>query len=173
MTDADTALPPEQPETDDGPETDLDAALANLTRERDEWKDKAYRQAADAENVKRRAKAEVDDARKFAVQGFARDILPVADNLMRALQAPEGNEKALRDGITMVAATLEQTLARHGIRKIEVQPGQPLNPDHHQAMTEVDSEHPAGHVVHEMQPGFTLGERLLRPAMVTVSKKPT
>jgi molecular chaperone GrpE len=167
----DQPLPPEQNDTLTDAEGLASAELVKLTQERDDWKDKAYRQAAEAENAKRRARQETDDAKKFAVQAFARDILPVADNLMRALQAPEGNEKALRDGVTMVAAALEQTLARHGVKKIEVQPGTPLNPDHHQAMTEVESDHPPGHVVGELQSGFTLNDRLLRPAMVTVSKK--
>lgn len=148
----------------------LVAECAKLAAERDEWKDKAYRLAADADNAKRRATLDVADAKKFATQSFARDMLPIADNLVRALSAPEGNEKALRDGVAMVAAALEQTFTRHGIVRVKAEVGQPLNPDLHQAMTEVESNNPAGTIVSEMQSGFTLHDRLLRPAMVSVSR---
>lgn len=162
---------PEMPDTAaPNPEAECVAPeLATLTRERDEWKDKAYRLAAEADNAKRRAETDVDAARKFALQAFAKDLLPVADNLLRALEAPAGNEAALREGVTMVAAQLEQVFTRHGIAKVASQAGQPLNPDHHQAMSQVPSPHPHGHVVAELQGGYTLQGRLLRPALVTVS----
>lgn len=152
------------------PETEAAAAdMATLLRERDDWKDKAYRQAAEADNTKRRAAQDIDNARKFALQSFAKDLLPVADNLLRALDAPQGNEAALREGVTMVAAQLEQIFTRHGITKVKAEPGQPLNPDHHQAMAQVPSAHPHGHIAMEMQGGYVLHDRLLRPAMVSVS----
>lgn len=137
------------------------------------WRDKAYRQAAEADNAKRRATQEIESARKFALQKFATELLPVADNLLRALDAPQGNEKALREGVTMVAAALEQTLARHGITKVASTAGTPLNPDHHQAMAQVPSIHPAGTIAAELQGGYVLHDRLLRPAMVTVSNGET
>ncbi|MCP5405588.1 MAG: nucleotide exchange factor GrpE [Pseudomonadaceae bacterium] len=140
-----------------------------LARERDEWKDKAYRLAAEADNAKRRAEADVDSARKFALQSFAKDLLPVADNLLRALDAPQGNEAALREGVTMVAAQLEQIFTRHGITKVQADAGTPLNPDHHQAMAQIPSPHPANHIAQELQNGYTLQGRLLRPALVNVS----
>lgn len=163
-------LPPEQPVEDTAAEIPApeEGALEALTLERDTWKDKAYRLAAEAENAKRRAKEETDNARKYALQGFAKDLLPVADNLLRALSA-DGDAKAIREGVAMVAGALEQVLGRHGVAKIEVVPGQPLNPELHQAMTQVASEHPAGCIVAELQTGFTLNGRLLRPAMVSVS----
>jgi molecular chaperone GrpE len=166
----DSPVPPEQP-LDQQPEASAPVegdAMAALALERDTWKDKAYRLAADAENAKRRAKDEVESARKYALQGFAKDLLPVADNLLRAL-ASDGDAKAIRDGVAMVAGALEQVFGRNGIVKIEVIPGQPLNPELHQAMTQVASAHPAGHIVAELQSGFTLNGRLLRPAMVSVS----
>lgn len=145
------------------------AEMAVVVRERDEWKDKAYRLAAEADNAKRRAEAEVDAARKFAVQGLAKDLLPVADNLLRALDTAAGNEAALREGVTMVAAQLEQALARAGVAKVDAVAGQPLNPEVHQAMSQMPSAYPHGHVVSELQGGYTLHGRLLRPAMVVVS----
>lgn len=164
-------LPPDQP-MDQAAEAvssvEGEDALAALTLERDTWKDKAYRLAAESENAKRRAKDEVDSARKFALQGFAKDLLPIADNLLRAMSA-EGDAKSIRDGVAMVAGGLEQVFGRHGIAKVEALPGQPLNPELHQAMTQVASEYPAGHIVAELQSGFTLNGRLLRPALVSVS----
>lgn len=147
-------------------------AVTVALRERDEWRDKAYRAAADAENTKRRAAQEVQDARQYAVSKFAADVVGVGDNLARALTAPEGNEKALRDGIMMTAAQLQTMLARHGVATIVVKPGDALNPDLHQAMSEMPTHDFApGCVVQEIQAGFTLNGRLLRPALVVVAAK--
>lgn len=156
------------PDTFAVPETHaLDSAL----KERDEWRDKAYRAAADAENTKRRAQQEVTDARQYAVTKFAADVLGVGDNLARALSAPEGNEKALREGILMVATQLQGMLGRHGIAPIVVKPGDALNADLHQAMSEAPSAEIApGCIVQELQAGFTINGRLLRPALVVVAK---
>lgn len=148
-----------------------DAALQAVLKERDEWRDKAYRAAAEAENTKRRAAADVSDARQYAVSKFAADMLGVGDNLGRALSAPEGNEKALRDGVAMTAVQLQTTLARHGIQIIPVKAGDALNPEFHQAVSEAPStDVAAGCVLQEVQSGFTLNGRLLRPAMVVVAK---
>lgn len=148
-----------------------DTAVMAALRERDEWRDKAYRAAADAENVKRRTAQELQDARQFAVSKFASDVLGVGDNLARALTAPEGNEKALRDGIAMTAAQLQTMLGRHGIAPIAVKAGDALNPDLHQAMTEAPTnEFAPGTIVQEIQAGFTINGRLLRPALVVVAK---
>ncbi|RYG61124.1 MAG: nucleotide exchange factor GrpE [Alphaproteobacteria bacterium] len=148
-----------------------DAGMETLIRERDEWRDKAYRAAAEMENVRKRAAAEVNDSRQFAVSKFAQDMLGVGDNLARALTAPEGNEKALREGIAMTATQLQTTLSRHGIAIIAVKAGDALNPELHQAVSEVPTNDvPAGAVVQEIQAGFTINGRLLRPSMVVVAK---
>jgi molecular chaperone GrpE len=141
--------------------------------EADVWKDKAYRHAADLENYRKRAATDVENAKLYASQSFARDMLTVADNLTRALQAAEGSEanKAVLEGVQMVAANLEQTLKRHGVQRIVVKPGDALNPDLHQVMNEVASDVTPGHIVHELQPGYTLNGRLLRPAFVSVANK--
>lgn len=161
-TQAPSSATPEAAETPD---------VAALAAERDEWKDKAYRAAAELENARRRHAQEVAQARDFALQKFASDLLPVADNFARALAA-DGTDAHLKEGVTMVAAALSQVFARHGIAPVNAAAGQPLNPELHQAMAQVPSAHPAGHVVTEMQPGYTLNGRLLRPAFVTVSAGP-
>lgn len=145
--------------------------IEELAAERDSWKDKAYRTAAEAENVRKRAAADVMEARQYAVAKFAADVLGVGDNLARALTAPEGNEKALREGVAMTAAALQTMLGRHGVTVIPVKAGDALNPELHQAMSEVASaEHAAGAIVQELQAGFTLHGRLLRPSLVVVAK---
>lgn len=168
---ADEGLPVEringEPEVMQAPDVLLEAAY----RERDDWRDKAYRAAAEVENIKKRAAVDVQDARQYGVASFARDMLAVADNLARALGAPEGNEKALRDGVALTAAALQSQLSRHGIAIIPVKAGEALNPDLHQAMSEVESaDVKPGHIVQEVQAGFTLNGRLLRPALVMVAK---
>lgn len=159
-------------EADAAPDAALpqDDTLTLLQRERDDWKDKAFRAAAEAENVKRRSQQEVTDARQYAVSKFAQDVLGVGDNLARALAAPEGNEKALRDGILMVATQLQSMLGRHGIQQVVVKKGDALNPELHQAMSQIPStEVPENHILQELQAGFTLNGRLLRPSLVVVA----
>jgi molecular chaperone GrpE len=133
---------------------------------------------AEAQNLLRRAQKEADDARAYAATGFARDILSVADNLSRALSAiPEemrADEK-LKGVVTGLEATgreLDSVLGRHGISKIEAL-GQPLDPNRHQAMMEVPSaDAEPGSIVQEIQTGYMIKDRLLRPALVGVAKKP-
>lgn len=150
----------------------VDEAYAAVVRERDDWRDKAYRAAAEAENVRKRAAADVADARQYGLAKFAADVLGVGDNLARALAAPEGNEKALRDGVAMTAAQLQSMLERHGIKMVEAKAGTLLNPEFHQAMSEIESEDvPPGCIVQELQAGFTINGRLLRPSLVVVAKR--
>jgi molecular chaperone GrpE len=151
--------------------------LAEVQAEAARLKDQLLRALAETENLRRRSQREREDAVKFAATGFARDILPVADNLGRALAAiPAGAAeqdpalKALQDG---VAATERQLLAafeKHGIRRIDAM-GQRFDSNLHQAMFEVPgTDRPAGTVVQVLQPGYLLNDRLLRPAMVGVAK---
>lgn len=145
-----------------------EAATAALRAELQGWQDKAYRAAAELENYRKRTQTEVAEARLYAAQSFAKDVLSVADNLARALSAPEG--EGLRKGVELTAAQFATILQRHGITKVETKGGDALNPELHQAMTESESEHPAGTIAVEMQAGYTLHGRLLRPALVSVSK---
>lgn len=140
-------------------------------------KDQLLRSLAEAENLRRRAQREKEDATKFGITGFARDLLPVADNLRRALEAvaPEAlaNDEALRNLVTGVELTERQLLAgfeKHGLQRVDPM-GQKFDSNLHQAMFEVPgTDQPAGTVVQVLQPGYVLNERLVRAAMVGVAK---
>jgi molecular chaperone GrpE len=148
-----------------------------LQAERADLQDKLLRALAEAQNVRRRAQQDVERERKFGIERFAKDILSVADNLGRALSAlPEDADAidpALRNVIVGVQATereLQSVLERHGITRIEAL-DRPFNAEFHQAMMEVqDPTVPAGTVVQELAPGYLIAGRLLRAAMVAVSK---
>lgn len=146
----------------------VEEAYAALQAEVANWKDKAFRAAAEADNTRKRAAADVADAKQYAVTSFARDMLAVADNLERALTAA-AEADPLREGVKMVAGQLAQAMEKHGISRIETIPGSAPNPDLHQAMLEVDGD--AGMIVAELQAGYTLNGRLLRAALVSVGKR--
>jgi molecular chaperone GrpE len=164
---------------DDMPDTgnpELQAArdeIVALVAERDQLKDQALRASAEAENTRRRLEREKADAVLYAATGFARDMLSVADNLERALGAlPPAVDEALKPFVAGLEATqreLLQLFERHGITRVPAV-GLPLDPMNHQAMVEVDHEGPAGHVVAELQSGWRMKERLLRPALVSVAR---
>jgi len=145
--------------------------------EKADLQDKQLRALAEAQNVRRRAQQDVEKERKFGVERFARDVLSVADNIGRALQALppdlERMDPALRNVIVGVQATereLQSVLERHGVTRIEAL-GKPFNADFHQAMMEIeDPGVPSGTVVQELIPGYLIAGRLLRAAMVAVSK---
>ncbi|MDB5695801.1 MAG: nucleotide exchange factor GrpE [Sphingomonas bacterium] len=130
---------------------------------------------AEVQNVRRRAEKEAADARQYAATNFARDILSVADNLARGLAAiPDelrGDEKmkGLVNGLDATGRELDAIFARHGITKI-VAMGEALDPNRHQAMLELPSDEPPGTIVQELQAGYMIKDRLLRPAMVGVAK---
>ena len=149
-----------------------------LVDETAEMKGKLLRALADMENLRKRTEREVADARQYGIASFARDILGVADNFRRALDAvgPElraGADAAvtsLIEGVELTERELLKTLEKNGIRKIEPL-GEKFDPNLHQAMYEVpDPSVPTGSVVQVIQPGYVIGERILRPAMVAVSK---
>jgi molecular chaperone GrpE len=150
--------------------------LEQLRAEKAEAQDKLLRALAEAQNVRRRAQQDVERERKFGIERFAKDILSVADNLGRALSAlPDGGaiEPALKNVIVGVQATereLQSVLERHGVTRIEAL-GKPFNAEFHQAMMEIeDPSVPSGTVVQELIPGYLIAGRLLRAAMVAVSK---
>jgi len=168
---------PEDMPFDGNPEPTLETlqkAVAELQAEKAELQDRHLRAVAEAQNVRRRAQQDVDKERKFGIERFARDLLSVADNLGRALSAvPAELDPAMKNLIAGVEATereLRSVLERHGVTRIEAL-GKPFNADFHQAMMEIqDPSVPAGTVVQEMIPGYLLAGRLLRAAMVAVSK---
>jgi molecular chaperone GrpE len=143
-----------------------------------ELRDRLLRTLADMENLRKRTDREVADSRLYGVTSFARDILGVADNMRRALDAvgpelrasAEGGVKALIDGVELTERELLKALEKNGMRQFSPQ-GEKFDPNLHQAMYEVpDASVPAGSVVQVVQPGYMIGERVLRPALVGVSK---
>lgn len=133
---------------------------------------------ADTQNVRRRLEKDIADARAYAATGFARDILSVSDNLARALEAvpadlrEDDKLKGLVAGIEATAREIDKVFAQHGISRIAAM-GLPLDPNQHQAMIEVPSaDAEPGTIVQELQAGYMIKDRLLRPAMVAVAKKP-
>jgi molecular chaperone GrpE len=167
-TGADPAEPEKTPEA---------ARIAALEAELDEAKDKLLRALAETENTRRRAQREREDVQRYAAANFAKDVLTVADNLRRAIEAASG--EAVRDELTRtllagVAATereLAAVLERHGVKKIEPQPGDRFDPNLHEAMFELENTaRPAGSIVQVLQPGYRIHDRLLRAAMVGVAK---
>jgi molecular chaperone GrpE len=158
-----------------GPRPYVDPSL--LVDEAAEMKDRLLRALADMENLRKRTEREVADARQYGIASFARDILGVADNFRRALDAvgPEvrGADAAVAsfiEGVELTEKDLLKALEKNGIRKIEPL-GEKFDPNLHQAMYEVpDPSVPSGSVVQVIQPGYVIGERILRPAMVAVAK---
>lgn len=151
--------------------------VAALETEISQLKDQLLRALAETENTRRRLQRERDDAHKYAVSGFARDMLSVADNLRRALDAIPAEAiredealKALADGVKLTEDELRAAFKRHGIEKIDPQ-GEKFDHNLHQAMLQVEnSGQPAGTVAQVLAPGYTLHGRLLRAAMVGVAK---
>lgn len=152
--------------------------LVRLATENDELKERAMRLAAEMENLRKRTQRDVADARNFGISSFAREMLTVSDNLQRALEAvsqeardqADPTLKALIEGVEMTERAMLSALERHGVKKIEPH-GERFDPHFHQAMFEVPNEEvPANTVVQVVQTGYVIGERVLRPAMVGVSK---
>ena len=159
-------------------ERDIHSVIEALNTENTQLKDKVLRTLAEMENLRRRTEKEVADARVYATTNFARDMLNVADNVRRALESvpaeaaagAEGALKALMEGIDLTERDLLKTLERHGVRKLEPK-GEKFDPNLHQAMFEIpDPSVPNGTVREVVQAGFTIGERVLRPALVGVAK---
>ncbi|MFQ3237093.1 MAG: molecular chaperone GrpE [Paraglaciecola sp.] len=154
---------------------ELEAALAASEAMLAAQKDSVIRAIADADNIRKRAQLDIDKARKFALEKFAAELLPVADNLERALQvADPANEsiKPVVDGVELTLKSFISGIEKFGIEVIEPQ-GQPFNPELHQAMSmQENAELAPNTVMAVMQKGYVLNGRLLRPAMVMVSRAP-
>jgi molecular chaperone GrpE len=178
---ADKESGPTAQETDPAPAAQATEAAdpaAALAREASEHKDRWLRALAEMENLRRRTEREVADARLYGITQFARDVVTVADNMERALAAldnelrekADSGVKALLDGVELTERELLKALEKHGVRRLDPQ-GQKFDPHRHQAMFEVPDETvPAGTVVQVVQSGYTIGERVLRPALVGIAK---
>ncbi len=170
----------DQTPADDEIDAVADAALAHmeqLSAENAALKEQVLRYAAEAENIKRRAEREANDARAYAIQKFARDLLTVADTLGRALTAPPQGEadpavKNFVVGVEMTEKALQTAFETNGLKRIDPVKGAKFDPHQHQAMMEQPStEVGAGAVISTLQPGYELLGRLVRPAMVVVAAK--
>jgi molecular chaperone GrpE len=162
----------------EAPADERDAEIIVLKEEAAALKDRLLRMAAEMENLRKRTEREKAEATLYAASNFARDLLSVADNLSRALQALPSDErdsageieKNLIAGVEVTERELLNVFQRHGIRRIEAV-GQKFDPNFHQAMFEVPTnEKPPGTVMQELQSGYAVGERCLRPSLVGVSK---
>lgn len=166
---AETALP----ETDLSPEEKIAALEAEVAQLKNEY----LRALADTQNAKRLAQKQIEDNSKYATSNFAKELLPVADNLSRALMAAPAAARTSNAelntfavGVEMTEKELQTALGKYGVRRIDSL-NQPFNPHHHQAMQEVErTDVPTGTVVQVYQDGYLIQDRLLRPAMVVVSR---
>ena len=163
--------PPRDPEERIGAlENELAAAREEARQNHDRW----VRERADLENVKRRAARERSDTIRFANERVLKDLLPVIDNLERAVEHARGGGDGhlLVEGVTLVLKSLLDLLERQGVTRIAAK-GEPFDPAHHEAMAHVETrEHEPNRVVEEHQTGYRLNDRLLRPALVSVAKSP-
>ncbi len=159
-------------------EPDPFAVIEKLTAENAEFKDRLLGALAEMENLRRRTEREVADARAYGVANLARDMLSVADNLARAVESFPAEEraaadaalKALIEGVELTERDLHAALGRYGVTKLSPE-GEKFDPNFHQAMYEIPNESlPAGSVADVVQSGWKIGERVLRPALVAVSK---
>ncbi|MFZ9396857.1 MAG: nucleotide exchange factor GrpE [Erythrobacter sp.] len=165
------------PDTAEAETSSLDQALDRLREDLEVAKQEVLYAKAETQNVRRRMEKDIADARTYAATGFARDMLSVLDNLERATAAipaelrEDDKMKPLVTGIEATLRELEKVFGLHGISRIAAV-GLPLDPNQHQAMMEIpSSDHAPGTVIQEMQAGYMLRDRLLRPAMVGVAKK--
>jgi molecular chaperone GrpE len=162
---------------EDSPELAEHDRVAELEAQLEEFKTKALYAAAETENVRRRLEADKQQASSYAAAQFARDVLAIKDHLERALAAVNDELRADKTasqflaGIEATARELDAVFSRNGITRIK-SVGEPLDPHRHQAMMEIASDDEPGTIVEEMQPGYMLKDRLLRPALVGVAKKP-
>jgi molecular chaperone GrpE len=176
MTDDETPADAGPEDTDSG-QPDPTPSLEQLQKELTEWRDKAMRAVAEAENTRRRAERENNDARAYAIQRFARDLFEAADNLERALTAAprDDAEPAVKNfvlGIEMTGKALQSAFERNGLKRIDPAKGSKFDPHLHQAMMEqADPEAEPGAVLQVMQTGYELYGRVVRPAMVVVAAK--
>ena len=180
MTDQTARVEEDGQETQAGPSQQAQASAPStaLEREHAEMKDRLLRTLAEMENLRKRTEREIADSRLYSVTSFARDLLVVADNMRRALEAvtpelrstAESGVKALIDGIELTERELLKALEKNGVRQFTPQ-SEKFDPNLHQAMFEIpDATVPAGSVAQVVQPGYMIGDRVLRPALVGVSK---
>ena len=157
--------------------TGRDDIIFKLNAELEATRDRMLRSVAEADNIRKRAEKEVRDAREYSVSKFAEDMLDVSDSLSRAVAAVDDETianasesmKNLIEGVAMTERAMLTKMERHGVRKVEPEPGDVFDPHMHQAVAQIPSDQPAGKIAAVMQTGFVIGGRTLRAAMVAVS----
>lgn len=177
----DAGVPPEaQAEAPAEATLSVEELIVRLESEKADMNGQILRLLADLDNTRKRADRQLSEARVYAIEKFAADLLSVSDNLARALDAlPEGERESLTDagknllgGIEMTAKELNTALSRHGVVPVAADPGAPFDPNVHQAVAQIPSPQPSGTIAQLFQPGWRIGERTLRAAMVAVSTGP-
>ena len=154
---------------------ELIALIKQKEEEAKKYRDQMLRYAAEVENLKKSFKREKEEYFKFALETFMKELLPFVDNLERALEAARQTQdvKALIEGIELTLKGLLQTLEKFGLKQFEVAIGETFKPELHEALAvEETHEHPEGAIVRTFQKGYTLHERVIRPALVAVAKRP-
>jgi len=169
-----TQQAPGQTEADASPERmlqDLRQQLEDAQAEAQTNHDRFLRERAELENFKKRMQREKAEALRFASEPLIRELLPVVDNLERAIEHGAGDGKSVLEGVRLVLKSFHDVLDRHGVKPIEAI-GEPFDPSRHEAMAQVEStEHEPNRVVEQLHRGYLLHDRLLRPALVTVSSR--
>lgn len=160
--------------SEEGPDTQEHDALAVLEAERDKLKDQLLRTAADFDNFRKRTRKDLELAEHKGKETAIRELLPVIDNLERAIDATKSADdvEAIRSGVEMVLKQFEDAAEKLGLERLE-SVGQHFDPSLHDAMQQMETdEHPPGTILNEFVSGYRLGEKLIRPAMVVVARKP-
>jgi len=148
---------------------DLGAMLQSAQEEIARYHDELLRARAEVENVRRRAQEDVAKARKFGTESFAESLIPVRDSLEAALALTDQSAEAWKEGVEATLRQLNGAFERNQLREVAPVPGDKFDPHFHQAISSVPSDQPAGAIVQVLQKGYTLAERVLRPALVMVS----
>ena len=162
--------PTSQSETESAEEKSLDQLLADAQAKIEEQRNAWLRALADADNARKRAQADIAQARRFAVERFVEDLLPVLDGLEAALATPSENNAALRSGVELTLKLLRTAIERAGVTEVAPAPGERFDPHRHQAMAAVECDAEPNTVVNVMQKGYLLHDRVVRAALVTVAK---
>ena len=150
-------------------EENLDAMLANAQQEVARYHEELLRARAEVENVRRRAQEDVAKARKFGTESFAESLIPVRDSLEAALALTDQTAEAWQEGVEATLRQLNGAFERNQMREVAPVPGDKFDPHFHQAISSVPSEQPSGAIVQVLQKGYTISDRVLRPALVMVS----
>ncbi len=164
------AAAPDQPQAEQAAKPTVEEKLAAAEAKANEMQDAFLRAKADTENIRRRAQEDIAKAHKFAIESFAEALVPVKDSLEMALKLDTPSVESLKEGVEMTLKQLNSAFERNRLLEINPVPGEKLDPMKHQAISMVPAEQDANTVVSVLQKGYTIADRLLRPALVTVAQ---